>query len=51
MISVRKKQIYIYSSIESVHIIGISGTLTDGEILPGFQLPMTEIFQRVPCGD
>ena len=41
----------MYSSAETVQIIGAGGTLGGGEVLPGFTLPLAELCRsRMPAG-
>lgn len=41
-----ERQVYVYDSPTQVHILGSGDTLSGGDILPGFTLPLTELFTR-----
>jgi Uma2 family endonuclease len=41
----RRRQVRVYRSPEQVETLGIGDVLRDEEILPGFSLPLSELFQ------
>jgi Uma2 family endonuclease len=41
----RTQTVTVYRSASDIHLLTISDTLTDDDILPGFVLPVQEIFQ------
>ena len=46
-----RRIVYVYSSAETVQIIGAGGTLGGDEVLPGFTLPLAELCRsRMPAG-
>jgi Uma2 family endonuclease len=40
----KQSQVYVYDSPSSVRILGLSGDLDGGAVLPGFRLPLAELF-------
>ena len=38
------RQVYVYTTLNSVRILGASDTLDGGDLIPGFQLSLTELF-------
>jgi Uma2 family endonuclease len=40
----RRKQVYVYHSITDVQRLAAEETLTGGEVLPGFSVPVSELF-------
>ena len=45
LIDGRRRQVRIYRSPEQVETLEIGDTLRDEEILPGFSLPLSDLFQ------
>ena len=45
------RQVYVYNAPDSVRIVGPAGSLDGEEILPGFRLAMTELFEDVDGND
>ncbi len=41
----RRRQVRIYRSPEQVETLEIGDTLRDDEVLPGFALPLSELFR------
>lgn len=46
VISPEEQQVYVYTSPTQVRILTIEDTLTVDQLLPGWQLPLTRLFQR-----
>jgi Uma2 family endonuclease len=42
-----EQQVYVYMSPTQVRILTAGDTLTEEQLLPGFHLPLTRLFQRV----
>ncbi len=40
----RRKQVYVYRSVTDVQRLSVEETLTGGEALPGFSVPVAELF-------
>ncbi len=40
----RRKQVYVYRSVTDVQRLSVEETLTGGEVLPGFSVPVAELF-------
>jgi Uma2 family endonuclease len=40
----RRKQVYVYHSVTDVRRLSTEETLTGGEALPGFSVPVAELF-------
>jgi Uma2 family endonuclease len=40
----RRKQVYVYRSVTDVQRLAVEETLTGGEALPGFSVPVAELF-------
>jgi Uma2 family endonuclease len=45
----RQRKVYDYGSPTSVHILQVGDELDGGEVLPGFRLPLTVLFQSEPA--
>jgi len=45
-----ERQVYVYDSPTQVHILDRGDTLSAGDILPGFTLPLAELFARKAAG-
>src|SRR5258708_38686554 len=43
----KTKTIYVYSSAENVQILTANGMLTGADVLPGFSLPVGEVFKKI----
>ena len=41
----RHHKVYVYESPETVQILGLADTLDGGNMLPGFRLPLTSVFE------
>src|SRR2546423_1394071 len=39
------KRVHVYSSIENIQVVNIDGTLDGGDVLPGFILPLRDVFK------
>lgn len=40
------QEVYVYdSSTTALRVVDINGTLDGGEVLPGFKLPLRDVFQ------
>lgn len=45
----RRRQVYVYESPQSVHILALNAVLDGAPLLPGFQLPLTTLFEDEPA--
>jgi len=41
----QRQQVYVYTSPEDIQVINIDGTLDGGDVLPGFKLPLRDVFK------
>jgi Uma2 family endonuclease len=44
----KSKEFYVYSSPKQVQILQLDDELDGGDVLPGFRLPLTELFRKDP---
>jgi Uma2 family endonuclease len=44
VIAPEERQVYVYESPTQVHILPVTGTLSDGDLFPGFALPLASLF-------
>jgi Uma2 family endonuclease len=40
-----RQQVYVYTSPEDIQVINMDGTLDGGDVLPGFKLPLRDVFK------
>jgi Uma2 family endonuclease len=40
-----RQQVYVYKSPEDIQVVNIDGILDGGDVLPGFKLPLRDVFQ------
>jgi len=45
------RQVYLYSNPTSVQILAEPGEINGGELIPGFRLPLSELFEDEPEGE
>jgi Uma2 family endonuclease len=45
------RQVYLYTSATSVRIVAEPDELDGGDLIPGFRLPLTELFEAEPEGE
>ena len=45
MVYPKSRQVYVYKSDSSVEILSGEDTLTGDDVIPGFQCPVTELFE------
>jgi len=41
----QRRQVYVYKSPEDIQVVNIDGILDGGDVLPGFKLPLRDVFQ------
>ena len=44
VINPRKQQVFVHLSVSEVRVLGVGDTLDGGEVVPGWQLPIEELF-------